>query len=97
MIDGRTFLVKKQLNFPVSCDRMRERSLKDCYTRPSAKKQSIYEDWKKWANENNIERFGIHSYNTNVFTLEGIYYNKENDTNYYIYITPSYHYAYEIL
>ena len=96
MIDGRTFLVKK-LDFAISCDRMKERSLYDCYNRPSTAKQHIFNDWKEWANKNNIEHFGVRSYNTSIFTLEGIYYNKENNTNYYIYITPNYHYAYEIL
>ena len=68
------------------------RTLDDCYTRPSATKQSIYWDWLMWANDNNVQYFGVRSYNSNMFTLQGMV---EIDGLYYILeITPTRNTAY---
>ena len=75
---------------PINAYRFRKlsgRTLKECYTKPSATKQEIFNEWLKWSEENNVQCFGVCSYNTNIFTLDGLI--KINDTLYYLYITPS--------
>ena len=67
--------------------KLTERTLNECYTRPSKTKQAIYKEWVQWANENNAKRFGVCSYNTNIFTLDGLI--KIGTDMYYIYITPT--------
>lgn len=48
------------------------RMLDDCYERPSQRKQAIFDSWWSWYKEcDNVFGFGIRSYNTNIFTLQG--------------------------
>lgn len=77
-------------------ERMKQRTLWDCYDRPSATKEEIYRKWQSWAYQNNITLFGVRSYNCNVFTLEGAYITANDGNLYYIEITPCYHRAYII-
>ena len=47
-------------------------SLYDAYTKPSYRKESIFEDWKDWTHIcNRCTRYGIHSRNSQFFTITG--------------------------
>lgn len=63
------------------------RTLTDCYTKPSATKISIYNEWLHWAVENGITHFGVRSYNTNIFTLQGL--ATVDGVDYVLNITPT--------
>ena len=58
------------------------RDLFECYAKPSAIKQSIYNDWLEWYmyEDNNyiLKHFSINSYNVNMFTLRCDVYTMEN-------------------
>lgn len=68
------------------------KDLYECYDRPSTRKQDIYKSWCEWAyNCDKVKSFGIRSYNTNIFTLQG--YVMFNDYSYGIIdITPTHNY-----
>lgn len=51
-----------------SVKNMKYKTLYDCYDRPSATKQQIYDDWLNWL-PNKDDIMYIRSYNTNFFTL----------------------------
>lgn len=68
------------------------RTLTDCYTKPSATKISIYNEWLHWAVDNNITHFGLSSYNSNVFSLQGL--ATVDGVDYVLIITPSSNKAY---
>lgn len=68
------------------------RTLADCYTKPSFAKLSIYNEWLKWSVENNINHFGVSSYNTFGFSLQGL--ATVNGVDYVLSITPSSNKAY---
>lgn len=68
------------------------RSLWECYNRPSRTKEEIYEEWAKWAMDTGIDDFGVSSYNSQFFTLTGLYYADDGNT-YFIRITPAHNYA----
>lgn len=70
------------------------RTLTDCYTKPSPTKASIYIDWLKWASDNGVDYFGVNSYNTSIFTLQGLI--EIDSTIYLLHITPSSNKAYII-
>ena len=98
-LNGETFQLK-QRNFKnqvpvedvipmiISSSKM----LDDCYQRPSQAKQHIFNSWFEWAcNCDKVYGFGIRSYNTNIFTLQG--YVMFNDYSYGILdITPTHKY-----
>lgn len=70
------------------------KTLDECYGRPSTRKQAIYDKWIEWvSNVNNIYGFGIHSYNTNIFTLQGYIIFKDEIYG-IIDITPTHNYIY---
>lgn len=66
--------------------------LDDCYKTPSTTKQELFNDWFKWACEcDKVHGFGIRSYNTFMFTLQG--YVMFNEFSYGLLdITPSHNY-----
>lgn len=98
-LNGRTFQLK-QRNFknqvPVE-DVLpmivtSSKSIDDCYKKPSGIKRIIYTDWVNWSIEcDKVYGFGIRSYNTNIFTLQG--YVMFNEYSYGILdITPTHNY-----
>lgn len=83
-INGHGFEVKKPINaIPV----ISRRDLSDCYARPSVVKQAIYDNWSRWFVYCNSTQFGVRSYNTNMFTIEGIV--EHEGTTYYVYISKT--------
>ena len=77
LIQGRSFEVKKvsgdMLNYMADRCVKGYRLLDDCYDRPSQAKREIYNDWMEWAgNIYTMYSFGITSFNTCFFTLEGV-------------------------
>ena len=98
-LNGKTFQLK-QRNFKnqvpvedvipmiISSSKM----LDECYQRPSTTKQVIFNNWFDWFCEcDKVHGFGIRSYNTNIFTLQG--YIIFNDYSYGILdITPTHNY-----
>ena len=68
------------------------RTIRDCYTKPSITKEEIYYDWLKWSVEAGVESFGVCSYNCHFFTLTGLFYNT-GDECYFLKITPYHNYA----
>lgn len=59
----------------------------DVYGRPSQVKQQIYDEWEKWAYENDVKYFGITGHNCMMFTLGGIV--NVNGQWYYVNITKA--------
>lgn len=47
-------------------------TLEDCYKRISPRKTEVYNKWKKWADENGVQYFGVKAYNSYLFTLHGL-------------------------
>ena len=84
----KAFPVEKLLSTIISSSKM----LDECYQRPSQTKQHIFNDWLEWScNCDKVHGFGIRSYNTNIFTLQG--YVMFNDYSYGIIdITPTHNY-----
>ena len=71
-LNNETFVVKKSKGelHPIK----EVRTLADCYVKPSAIKQSIYNDWFNWylsveSPKYQIVNMSISSYNTNMFTI----------------------------
>lgn len=68
-INGVTFTYRKGLEYR----RIRYWDLNECYKNPSYQKRCAFNAWHKWFNEVSQEyyeeRFGIHSYNCQYFTL----------------------------
>lgn len=98
-LNGRTFQLKQRsfknqvpiedvIPMIISSSKM----LDDCYQRPSTTKQAIFDSWFDWSCEcDKVHGFGIRSYNTNIFTLQG--YVMFNDYSYGIIdITPTHNY-----
>ena len=83
-IDGITFTITRGI---INNPRCSTRTLKDCYGKPSSRKIAIFNSWFEWAVNNDVKCFGISSYNTNIFTLNGII--EYNGDKYYMYITPT--------
>lgn len=94
-VNGVTFELK-ELNHDVDLEQiiLSSKMLDECYNRPSYRKQAIFDSWWNWYSEcDNIHGFGIRSYNTNIFTLQG--YIEFNDYSYgVIDITPTHNYIY---
>ena len=68
------------------------RKLHHCYARPSTAKSYIYDKWERWAYENDIHYFGISSYNSQTFTLQGLV--DVDGVTYILIITKAHNYAY---
>ena len=72
------------------------RGIYQCYTKPSTAKIKIFLEWasKIYDIDNDFLKFGISSYNVNMFTLHSIL--KVDNKSYYIYITKTRQEIYEI-
>ena len=71
-------------------------SLESCYNKPSQAKTSIYYSWHYTYLDNiDIIKFGVGSYNCNIFTINSIV-NIDNK-KYYLHITPTKNECYEII
>ena len=93
-IGGKSFEVQKRHIEKGIGEKMKQRTLWDCYNNPSSTKESIYREWQTWAYKNNLVLFGVRSYNCNVFTLECCYITANDGNIYYLEITPCNHRAY---
>lgn len=71
------------------------KTLCECYDRPSIYKVNIYNEWVNYAREVGASKWGIASYNANIFTFDFIF--SFNDVIYYAHITPSHNYICEVL
>lgn len=67
-------------------------SIYEAYERPSARKIAIYNDWLAWGDDALCE-LGIHSRNTNFFTLCGYINLNATGEGHYVYITPRHNYV----
>lgn len=71
-------------------------SLERCYNRPSQAKISIYYNWYNTiSNNSNILKFGVGSYNCNIFTINSVI--ELNNKKYYLHITPTKNECYEVI
>lgn len=87
-IGEHTFTVHKSKHASVdNLARYAGRDLLECYTKPSISKISIYADWCNWVSQNNIMYFGVSSYNSFSFTLQGL--TTVDGVDYILSITPS--------
>ena len=91
IINGRAFALKKAKG--ELCPNYVIRDLFECYVKPSAIKQSIYDDWFEWymGEDNNyiLKHFSINSYNVNMFTLRCDVYDMSETFIGQIYITKT--------
>ena len=70
--------------------------LESCYNRPSQAKISIYYNWfNDISNASDILKFGVGSFNCNIFTINSIV--DINDKRYYLHITPTKNECYEVV
>lgn len=69
-------------------------TLTECYSRASATKISIYEDWRTFLynNSKTFGAIGVASYNSMTFTIDCIFVNEIG--NFYAHITPAHNYLY---
>ena len=72
------------------------RSVNDVYKNPSATKQEIFCDWLKWFIENG-GYCGVASFNSMIFTIDGLVNDSETGKEYYCHITPTHNYCYEVV
>lgn len=91
-IYGKEFLLSGTIDHVPS---VIQRTIFECYDKPSSTKQSIYNNWEKWFIYNGILNFGVESYNCNFFTLGSVC--VYDGKRYYLYITRSYNRCYEII
>lgn len=74
--------------------RISNRTLYDCYGKPSDKKEAIWNDWHNYFTETlHTYDFGIASYSCNFFTIEAMFVHE--GVRYYARITPSHNYLYK--
>ena len=92
-INGRTFELCGTTN---RCT-VKQRDIRDCYARPSETKMSIWFDWVTWFMKTGIFEYGVSSYNSNFFTINAVYYDKETKTEYILVITAMHNRAYKIV
>lgn len=71
-----------------------DRTIWDCYNRPSNTKVSIYESWLRYATEVDAYGFTVSSYNCYFFSLEFQF--THDGIRYHAHITPSHNYLYKI-
>ena len=76
---------------------VKQRHLYDCYANPSEAKRQIWYEWSTWALEAGIFEMGVSSYNSNFFSINAIYYDKETKKEYMLVITKAHNRAYEIV
>ena len=71
------------------------KTLYQCYDRPSQAKVGIYNEWVEYARKVDASKWGIATYNANVFTFDFCF--KYEDKKYYAHITPCHNYIVEIM
>lgn len=72
------------------------RTLYDCYERPSARKQAIWDEWNRWFRiDMESGRYGVRSYNCSFFTITGVV--EWEGKFYFLDITASHNRAYEMI
>lgn len=72
-IGGKYFEVHKSKYVGIeSVRRYSGRTLNECYAQPSKIKQEIYNEWFMWAYKNEVHYFGVSSYNSMTFSLQGL-------------------------
>ena len=72
-LNGHTFTVHRSKYAKVeNLHRYAGRWLTDCYANPSTTKQAIFKEWNEWAWLNDVEYFGVSSYNAHRFSLQGL-------------------------
>ena len=55
-------------------------TLNQCYRKPSATKQAIYDEWHKWASDTAcVDWFGVCGHNCDTFSLSAIYFDIGTD------------------
>lgn len=95
MLNGQIFTVHKSKHASIeNLQRYNGRWLTDCYTKPSKTKQEIFNDWLEWAYLNEVEYFGVSSYNVHRFSLQGLV--EHGGHKYILHITSRYNKAYII-
>lgn len=93
VLNGHTFTVHKSKYAKVeNLQRYSGRWLNECYSNPSTAKQEIFKEWLEWAWLNDVEHFGVSSYNTFGFSLQGLVEHLGN--TYILEITPKHNRAY---
>lgn len=94
-LNGHSFEVHKSKYAKVeNLARYAGRSLYDCYEKPSTAKQEIYKEWLEWVWLNGVMYFGVQSYSSHMFTLQGLV--EHCGHTYILHITPAHNYAYII-
>ena len=72
-LNGATFEVHRSSRISEDMlHRYSGRTLSECYTNPSKIKREIYKEWFEWAELNDIDYFGVLSYNAHRFSLQGM-------------------------
>ena len=71
------------------------KNLYQCYDRPSQAKVGIYNEWVDYARKVDASKWGIATYNANVFTFDFCF--KYESKKYYAHITPCHNYIVEVL
>lgn len=74
----------------------RNTTIYDCYVNPSERKKAIYMDWMRWAVDGDVVNMGVHSYNSNIFTLTAMF-TDDNGVDYALHITPVHNRAYKLM
>lgn len=93
LLNGRTFEVRKSKYACVeNLKRYANRWLYDCYANPTPSKKAIFKEWAEWAWVNDVEYFGVSSYNKFQFSLQGLV--KHEGEYYILNITSAHNIAY---
>ena len=85
-LNGKVFDVKSDIHDEVTIN---HRDLYSCYDNPSTYKQAIWSNWCSWFMSMNCFRFGIRSFNCQMFTIEALVYVEEFESDCYLLITPT--------
>ena len=94
-LNGHTFEVHRSKYAKVeNLQRYAHRCLNECYSNPSTTKQAIFKEWYEWAYLNDVEYFGISSFNAHRFSLQGLVQHLGH--TYILSITASHNIAYLI-
>ena len=110
-INGIVFEVVNSKKYPTTVesvnrymDRFTGRSLWDCYDRPSEIKESIWDNWRYWMHDSNVNEneysvqyMQVSSYNSMMFTIDALVFDKQDYIKYFLHITPTHNYAYPVV
>ena len=76
---------------------VKQRDIRDCYSRPSSTKLAIWSEWVSWFMRMNIWEYGVSSYNCNFFSINAIYHDTDSNKNFMLVITAAHNRIYEIV